>query len=83
MGYMMAGAVGGLLAGAAALLLVFRKWGEQIQDNGVLVLVVVIGLVVGGLVGGAYGVQAIIYRYERARKRQKEKRGKGKDKRRR
>jgi peptidoglycan/LPS O-acetylase OafA/YrhL len=69
--FMLTGAVSGLAAGALALLLVFRRWGESIEDTPVLVLVIVAGLVVGGLVAGAYGAQAIIYRKERSKKKQR------------
>jgi hypothetical protein len=79
---MMAGAVVGLLIGGALLLLVFRRWGDAFQDNGAIVLLVVLGLVVGGLVAGAYGTQAILRRVDRAKKKQKAK-SKAKDKRRR
>jgi hypothetical protein len=83
MGLMMAGALVGVVIGALGLLLVFRQWGEKIQDNGALMLVLVMGFVVGGLVGGAYGMQAIIYRIDRAHKKQKKEKGGGKNKRRR
>ncbi len=69
--FMMAGAVSGLVAGAVALLLVFRRWGSSFEDTPVLVLLVVAGLVVGGLVVGAYGAQAIIYRTQRSKKKQR------------
>ncbi|MCX7599119.1 MAG: hypothetical protein N2512_09665 [Armatimonadetes bacterium] len=83
MGLMMVGALAGVVVGAVGLLMVFRQWGEQIQDNGALMLVLVMGFVVGGLVGGAYGMQAILYRTERARKRQKKEKTSSKNKRRR
>lgn len=83
MGLMMLGALVGVVIGALGLLAVFRQWGERIQDNGALMLVIVMGFVVGGLVGGAYGMQAILYRIDRARKKQKKEKGTSKSKRRR
>lgn len=83
MGLMMLGALVGVVVGTLGLLAVFRQWGERIQDNGVLMLALVMGFVVGGLVGGAYGMQAILYRIDRARKKQRKEKGSGKNKRRR
>ncbi len=74
----MLGALVGMLIGAAALLWVFRMWGEHIQDNGLYVLLTVGTLVIGGLTGGAYLTQWVLFRIDKARKRSKKDRKKNK-----